>query len=262
MKFFTGPTLVAILAAFEVSLVSAEHHASEDYVTSSYEHTETEYTAISTSTAVPTWIVERFVVTTVKPRVRRGDGALHPKDILRRATKTTSICPSAIETQACSCILTSCAPPATKDLRSTVKEKTTETSYSAIESLVTYTNVEWTGTTTTTTETYTDTVTSGVLSTHTTTIKCTPSSTNSFFYLQATNAPAVDGKYWWAAPTNPRQLRFSVEPAFAQDILEATVFSLDSDNRLITRHKEGTLYANVDPYSSFSIVHLIERGEI
>ncbi|KAF3218460.1 hypothetical protein TWF679_000987 [Orbilia oligospora] len=237
---------------------SYEVLASEDWVTSSYTYTETEYSAVETTTLTPTWTVERFVVTTVKPRARRWEEAGHVKDILKRQ-KTTSICPSAIETQACSCILTGCAPPITKDARSTIKEKITETSYSAIEIPITYTNVEWTGTSTTEIEEYTETATVGVLSTHTTTIKCTPSSTNPSFYLQATDAPAINGQYWWAAPTNPRLLSFSVEVAFNPDIAEATVFSLDSANRLITRHKGGTLYANVDPYASFSIVHHLTR---
>ncbi|KAK6346135.1 hypothetical protein TWF730_010467 [Orbilia blumenaviensis] len=237
-----------------------EYILTEEVVTTTFDYTETEYTAVATVVLTPTFTVERFAVTTVKPRSRRWDEAVHAKDLLKRAT--TSICPSAIETQACSCILTSCAPPVTKDERKTIKERTVETSYTLFEVPITYTNTEWIPIYTTETEKYTDTIKSGVMSTHTTTIKCTPSSTNPSFYLQATDAPPVNGQYWWAAPTHPRLLSFSIEAAFTPDILEATVFSLDSANRLITRHKNGTMYANVDHYTHFTLVHHMTREEI
>ncbi|KAK6524728.1 hypothetical protein TWF281_011628 [Arthrobotrys megalospora] len=234
---------------------------SEEWTTTTFDYTETTYTAVATETLTPTYTVERFVITTVKPRARRWEEAVHAKDLLKRE-KTTSICPSAIEKQACSCIITSCDPPVTQDDRKTIKKGTVETFYSLLEIPITYTNTEWEPIYTTETESYTETVKSGVLSTHTTTIKCTPSSTNSFFYLQATDAPPVNGQYWWVAPTNPRLLSFSIEAAFTPDILAATVFSLDSEKRLITRHKNGTMYANVDHYSGFTLVHHMDRREI
>ncbi|KAK6331879.1 hypothetical protein TWF718_002418 [Orbilia javanica] len=240
---------------------SYDYIETEETLTSEFTDVVTTWSAVTTTTLTPIWTVERFVVMTVQPRARRWDEAAHPKDLLKRA-KTTSICPSAIETQACSCILTACAPVATKDARSTVREKVTETSVSIVDVPITYTNIEWAGTFTTFVEEYTETETTGVLSTHTTTIKCTPSSTNSFFYLQATDAPPVNGQYWWVAPSNPRLLRFSIEATFTPDILDATVFSLDSANRLITRHKGGTLYANIDSWGGFQLVHHLTRGEM
>jgi hypothetical protein len=106
--------------------------------------------------------------------------------------------------------------------------------------------------------------TSGFLSTHSTTIKCTPGapSATSFFHLQATNAPDLNGKYLWAAALSPRLVSFSIDGQFVDGLEAATAYSIDEERRLITRHKNGTMFANVDPYSHFQIVHWMERGEI
>jgi len=105
---------------------------------------------------------------------------------------------------------------------------------------------------------------SGSLSTHSTTIKCTPSATSStsFFHLQATNVPEINGKYLWVAPTNPRILSFSIEPTVTDSLDAATVFSLDSEGRLISRHLNGTQYANIDSYGDFQLFHFVDRPEI
>ncbi|KAF3935455.1 hypothetical protein ABW20_dc0108035 [Dactylellina cionopaga] len=199
-----------------------------------------------------------FVIETIGSPNRRDEA--HPKDLLRRAT--TSICPKALESRACSCLITGCAPLATEDLRKTTVIKETEYSYSISDIPVTYTNIEYSEIPTTTTVRYVETEVSGILSTHTTTVKCTPSVSNPSFFLQATNAPGINGKYYWAAPLSPRILSFSIEAAFTDNKEEATVFSLDSKKRLITSHRNGTLYANYDSFGDFELAHLMTRGEI
>ncbi|EWC47175.1 hypothetical protein DRE_03544 [Drechslerella stenobrocha 248] len=242
--------------------------------TSSFDYTETTYLDVATETLTPIWTVERFVVKTVAPAPRRRDvDGLDAKDIFGREARTTSICHSTVQPKACKCLITSCTPVATKDLRKTIKEKTTDTTWVIIEQGITYTNTEWIPSLTTETQSYTWIEVSGILSTHSTTIKCTPSAspTNPSFYLQATSYPPprpaastmpINGQYYWAAALSPRLLSFSIEAAFTPDILEASVFSLDSKKRLHTAHKNGTQYANVDHYSHFPIAHLMGRGEI
>ncbi len=73
----------------------------------------------------------KWAVTTVKPRKRYipGDGELEDAELeARNNAKTTSICPSAVQKSACSCIYT-CPGPSEKDKRKTVKTTETETEY-------------------------------------------------------------------------------------------------------------------------------------
>lgn len=65
-------------------------------------------------------------MTTVTPRKR--EEIIHAKNLVARAT-TTNLCPSPVQSKACSCVIT-CPTTVTKDMRKTIKEKTTETSYS------------------------------------------------------------------------------------------------------------------------------------
>ncbi|WQF90325.1 hypothetical protein CDEST_15339 [Colletotrichum destructivum] len=220
---------------------------------------ETTYTDVATSTVRPTYTVEKFAITTRKLNGRCE--ANHPRN-LRRAP--TSICPPADETKACSCLIGACATPVTKDVRKTITEKTTETYWSLIEKSITYTNTEYVPILSTETIPYTWTETAGILSTHTTTIKCTPSATTStsFFHLQATNAPDINGKYLWIAPISPRILSFSIEPQVIESIEAASVFSIDDEGRLITRHLNGTHFANADNYGDFQLFHMVPRDEI
>ncbi|KAF3937584.1 hypothetical protein ABW19_dt0210463 [Dactylella cylindrospora] len=237
---------------------------SETTTTTTFDYTETSYTEVATETVTPTWTVEKFVITTKAPSRRDVEEKMHPRDFIGKRAGTTSICPATVESKACSCLIGGCGPPITKDNRKTIKEKVTEYSATLLQIPITYTNTEWEPIYFTETIGLTYISTTGFLSTHTTTIKCTPSATSatSFFRLQATNAPDVDGQYYWAAPLSPRLLSFSIEAAFTPDEEAATVFSLDDEGRLITRHSNGTQYANVDHYGAFQLVHLMSRFEI
>ena len=78
-------------------------------------------------------IYRRFEITTVKPGKR--DVTVHPKNLAARATNSaTLICPTGVQLQACSCIVT-CPTTVTKDNRKVIREKTTETSYSVRKTL-------------------------------------------------------------------------------------------------------------------------------
>ncbi|KAJ6263688.1 polynucleotide adenylyltransferase [Drechslerella dactyloides] len=114
----------------------------------------------------------------------------------------------------------------------------------------------------TVTHDYSSTIESGILSTHTTTIECTPGSTNPSFYLQATNAPDIDEQYYWAKGSTPRIIPDAVDAKFTPDISDATVFTLDSDKRLVTVRDGGPLYADVDYFGYFEIVHLMSEADI
>lgn len=136
--------------------------------------------------------------------------------------------------------------------------------FQIIDVPITYINVEGIPVPFTETISYTLTSTVGVLSTHTTTIKCTPSATSStsFFHLQATNVPSINGQYLWVAPVDTRILSFSIEWASTPKLDAASAFSLEPDGRMVSRHLNGTHYVNVDPYGNFQLVHMMERNEI
>jgi hypothetical protein len=72
----------------------------------------------------------------------------------------------------------------------------------------------------------------------------------------------VNGKFIWAAVTNPKILSLTIAPAITDTLDIATAFSLDGDGRLISRHLNGTHYANVDQLSNFVLWSMMERDEI
>ncbi|KAH7021372.1 uncharacterized protein B0I36DRAFT_367788 [Microdochium trichocladiopsis] len=230
-----GSTITVTKTITTIETYTEEEIVSEEYETTTFDHTETTYTEVATETSRPTWTVEKFVITTKKAGARGvEDGTRHPKDL---RAGSTSICPPADETKACSCLIGGCAPPVTKDNRPTKTVRTTDTSYLFTTKGITYTNIIYEPILHTDTISYTYTEISGYLSTHTTTIKCTPGATSS-----ATS--------------------FSIEAAFTSDIDQATVYSIDDQGRLISRHLNGTHFANVDGYNDFQLVHMMTRDEV
>jgi hypothetical protein len=219
----------------------------------------------------------KFVVTTVKAR---RDETLHPKDLAGRGATVTSVCPSTAQLEACSCMVT-CPATVTKDKRKTIQQKTTETSYSVslcisdcvlifncfkvFTTTIPSTETAWNPILFTNTAFIVETKTEIIVPTNTRTVKCTPSVINSSFYLKATNAPAVNDYFIqvypnpWANGIWPSHKR----PVFTPNRDIATVFSLDSKNRLITVTKDhGTVYGFADDFNDFQLFHWLERSQI
>ncbi|EPS45428.1 hypothetical protein H072_655 [Dactylellina haptotyla CBS 200.50] len=96
----TGDPVTTTTTLSVTETYSFEVLASETFTTTTFTYTETQYTEAARVTFRPTWTVEKFVVVTVTPRAVRRNG-VYPKDLLKRATKTTSICASAVQKQAC-----------------------------------------------------------------------------------------------------------------------------------------------------------------
>jgi hypothetical protein len=80
--------------------------------------------------------------------------------------------------------------------------------------------------------------------------------------LQATNAPDINGKFIWVAPTNPRPLWFAIQWAVTDTLEAASAFSIEADGRLVSRHLNGTQYANIDYFGNFELIYMMERDEI
>ncbi|PVH75660.1 hypothetical protein DL98DRAFT_574887 [Cadophora sp. DSE1049] len=239
-----------------VELYTFEELGSVTSTTETYSYTETTYLPSATTTIRPTYWVEKFVVQTVK--AKRD----HPREIAPRATTTTPpICASTVQSKACSCLVT-CPTTVTKDKRTTIKEKTTETSYFIATSYVDYTEILYDGYSFTVTQYYLDTATELVVPTHTRTVKCTPSVANPSFYLKATNAPDVDNKYIQAYP-DPKWGYPTLKSPFFVDFKEAaSVFYLDSQSRLLSNGINGTVYGWSDGFNDFQLFYFMERRVI
>ena len=109
---------------------------------------------------------------------------------------------------------------------------------------------------------YIDTATELVVSTHTRTVKCTPSVANPSFYLKATNAPPVDNKYMQAYPDPGWGYPTLKSPFFINSKAEASVFYLDSQSRLLSNGINGTVYGWSDSYNDFQLFYFMERRVI
>ncbi|KEY69262.1 hypothetical protein S7711_01713 [Stachybotrys chartarum IBT 7711] len=242
-----------------------EEIGTETTTTLSYDYTETSTTYFTTVTATITSTQEKWVITTPPPRPSRRDGAPHPKDLGARAI--TSVCPSAAQKSACSCIY-ACPSDVTRDRRRTITERYTDTAYDFTTQFITYTNTEYEPTLHTVVESATDESTHIVKATRTRTIKCTPGVPNSSFYLSATVSPVptpsqqfVD-KYVYAEPSQLGAIDpyFSPQYAPAKDV--GSVFYLDSQARLVTPSSYGNLYANIDYFNDFQLVNFMSRQDI
>ncbi|EXF76707.1 hypothetical protein CFIO01_03518 [Colletotrichum fioriniae PJ7] len=185
----------------------------------------------------PTWTVEqamRFEVTTAKPKKRRE--ATYRVE----GRAVTSVCPSAVQKSACSCLYT-CLGPITKDSRKTIKSVETEISWIQAE-----------------------------IATHTRKIKCTPSASDSSFYLLATIAPALsmvpvyNNRYVLANPQFELFTENGVlfEPQYTPDRSTASVFILDSKGRIVTQTSYGDHFFASDDFNDFDLVHFLPRGWI
>ncbi|KAG4433206.1 hypothetical protein IFR05_011314 [Cadophora sp. M221] len=224
--------------------------------TETYSYTETTYVASATTTIHPTYWIEKFVVQTVK--AKRD----HPRELEARATTTTPpICPSTVQSKACSCLI-NCPTTVTKDKRKTIKEKTTETSYAIATRFVDYTEILYDGYSFTETSFYIDTETELIVPTHTRTVKCTPSVSNPSFYLKATNAAPVDNQYIQAYPDPSWGYPALKSPNFIDSKDAASVFYLDSQSRLLSNGVNGTVYAWNDGFGDFQLFYFMERRVI
>ncbi|KAG7045537.1 glucose N-acetyltransferase, partial [Colletotrichum scovillei] len=176
----------------------------------------------------------RFEVTTAKTKKRRK-ATNHLED---RAV--TSVCPSAVQKSACSCLYT-CPGPITKDSRKTIKSVETEISWVQAE-----------------------------IATHTRKIKCTPSFSDASFYLLATVAPVptpvpvYNGRYVLANPQFELFTENGVlfEPQYTPDKGTASIFTLDSKGRIVTQTSYDDHFFASDDYNDFELMHILPRGWI
>ncbi|KAK3323299.1 hypothetical protein B0T19DRAFT_476420 [Cercophora scortea] len=243
-----------------------DDHLDRDGDDDEYNHrdgVDTTTQVVATVTTRPTWTIEKFSVTTIKPKKRWDpDG----NALEARATTTTSVCPSAAQTNACSCLYP-CAGPVTKDSRKTQKVLETETSYYITTNYVTVTYDEYDARPTTETTPYTWTTTKAVLATHTRTIKCTPLISNPSFYLSATISPIPTttpslpfiAKYVRVEPTFDWISEIFI-PQYTRYKSDATLFTLDSKGRLVTPTTYGDRFSGTDDFNSFEPFYFLSRN--
>ncbi|KAK3688719.1 hypothetical protein B0T22DRAFT_490347 [Podospora appendiculata] len=236
-----------------------EDIGTETTTTHTVSWTDTTTQAVATVTTRPTWTVEKFSVTTIKPKKRwdPDENALEA-----RATATTSVCQSGAQESACSCLYP-CAGPVTKDSRKTQKVIETETTYYITTNYVTVTYDEYDARPTTETFPYTWTTTKAILATHTRTIKCTPSVSNPSFYLSATISPlptplAFNAKYVRVEPTFDWISDIFI-PQYTRYKADATLFTLDAKGRLVTPTAYGDRFSATDDFNSFEPFYFLSR---
>ncbi|KAL0937296.1 uncharacterized protein CTRU02_207027 [Colletotrichum truncatum] len=155
----------------------------------------------------------------------------------------------------------------TKDQRKTVKtiEKVTTVSVETV--YVPYTLTVNDVVLFTETQSVTYTYTSGILVTNTRTATCTPSASNPSFYLSATISPLptplpYNGKYLQAEPDFDwfQEEGALFWPKYTAGKDEATLFTLDSQGRLVTETSYGLHYLAVSPYSDFELIQLLPEA--
>ncbi|KAK1640046.1 hypothetical protein BDP81DRAFT_311407, partial [Colletotrichum phormii] len=108
------------------------------------------------------------------------------------------------------------------------------------------------------------------IATHTRKVKCTPSVSDSSFYLLATLAPVpspvpvYNDKYVLANPQFEWFAEDGVtfEPQYTRDKGAASVFILDSKGRIVTQTSYGDHFFASDDYNDFELVHFLPRGWI
>ncbi|KAK1488910.1 hypothetical protein CTAM01_11391 [Colletotrichum tamarilloi] len=245
------------------STYTLEEIGTETTTTSTFSYTESTYSYIATETVRPTWTVERFEVTTAKPKQRRE--AMNHLEV--RAV--TSVCSLAVQKSACSCLYT-CPGPVIKDSRKTIKSIETEISWVVTTSFIAYTNIEYYPIITAEVSLPTSTVTQAEIATHTRNIKCTPSASDPSFYLLATVAPVptpvpvYNDKYVLANPQFELFTENGVlfEPQYTPDKGTASVFILDSKGRIVTQTSYGDHFFASDDYNDFELMHILPRGWI
>lgn len=195
---------------------------------------------------------------------------------------SSSVCPTAAQSRACSCLIT-CPKTVTKDKRRTVREKATEysyvvssfylssllwtrrtNSYQVVTESITYTNTIYDPILTTETDYFVSTTTIEVIPTNTQTVQCTPSIANPSFYLRATNAPAVNGHYVQAYPIPWRDnIRQSDKlPKFVDSKIIASLFYLDNQARLSTINTNGTVHGFIDYFNDFQLFTFMTAADI
>ncbi|KAJ3937886.1 uncharacterized protein N0V96_012094 [Colletotrichum fioriniae] len=160
--------------------------------------------------------------------------------------------------------------PITKDSRKTIKSVETEISWIVTTSFITYTNIEYYPIITTEVSLLTSTATQAEIATHTRKIKCTPSASDSSFYLLATIAPApslvpvYNNRYVLANPQFELFTENGVlfEPQYTPDRSTASVFILDSKGRIVTQTSYGDHFFASDDFNDFDLVHFLPRGWI
>ncbi|KAK6542300.1 hypothetical protein TWF694_006260 [Orbilia ellipsospora] len=228
--------------------------------------------ATGTTTIHPTYVQEKWVITTVQPGHYKREDESHPKDLARRASSVTSVCLTTAESKACSCLIT-CPTTVTKDKRKII---TTTESYE-VDYVVT--TVYYTGTEThddvafvTDVSSYISTSKIFATSTHTRTLKCTPSAPNSSFFLRATNVPdaavTLDVANKWVTYHHESYLtdfvpEFYRRIDFTANKANAIVWHLTDRNRLGTQNVQGDIFANTDYFSfSFEPTGLMTRAEM
>ncbi|EPS41973.1 hypothetical protein H072_4077 [Dactylellina haptotyla CBS 200.50] len=269
LKCTTTPTvtLTGTITSTISKFISHGFTDSEEAVTvtsfTTITYTVTTEVPTSTTTIYPTFPIEKFVITTIKPGKYKREEP-HPKDIARRAT---TVCPTTAESSACSCLIT-CPTTVTKDNRKT--SKTTETyefDYYATTVYYTGTDTYYDATVATDTSLYLDTSTILATFTHTRTVKCTPSVPNSSFYLRATDAPEVNSRYLSYRPVlsepQNRFLPILKRIDFTRYKDDAAVWHLTDGGKLSTPNLLGDLFVNTDYFSpDFEITGLLTRADI